>query len=595
MKDKDLHLDLGPTVVAGLSATAKDGVSSIPCELSTTQIQKSVWLLRIRCAVADPSSHTLLQISFSFPSIDLQGHWNPRQHAEKASYYRNEITSGLTAWAPVMCYYNSLSRNRITFALSETTAPVTMQCTLREEDQCFYVSIELNKPDDASGGTYELELHIDTRDVPFHDALDAARAWWESGDDSRPAPAPEAARRPAYSTWYAYHQSLDEDGVVADCTLAKALGCQTVIIDDGWQTSDSSRGYAYTGDWKPERIPDMAGWVQRIHDQGMQALLWYALPFVGARAENYPRFRDQTLHYWAATDTYVLDPRYPEVREFLIDTLVTALSDWRLDGFKLDFIEWFRAFDDTVATIDDGRDIACVTHATQQLMTSLMNNLSQHKPDEMIEFRQPYVGPSMRPHGNIFRATDCANNAAANRAQIVNLRLLSGRTAIHADMLAWHPDEPAHIAALQLLAVMFSVPQVSVRLDRVSPEHRAMLKFWLGYWNEHREILLDGIFMPASPSCGYPTITAMRGGHQISAVYDPQSIVSVQPDAKQIDVLNATGAGTIRISCDDLGGEFELTAIDCYGTQRSREILTATSGAHRLATPQAGLLRLKRQ
>ncbi|MFP4199622.1 MAG: hypothetical protein ACLFSO_08540 [Halanaerobium sp.] len=29
---------------------------------------------------------------------------------------------------------------------------------------------------------------------------------------------------------------------------AKKFGCEAVIVDDGWQTEDSSRGYAYCGD-----------------------------------------------------------------------------------------------------------------------------------------------------------------------------------------------------------------------------------------------------------------------------------------------------------------------------------------------------------
>jgi len=40
-----------------------------------------------------------------------------------------------------------------------------------------------------------------------------------------------------------------------------------------------------------------------------------------------------------AQGTYVLDPRYPEVRKFYHRiTYVKAIEEWDLDGFKLDFI-----------------------------------------------------------------------------------------------------------------------------------------------------------------------------------------------------------------------------------------------------------------
>lgn len=63
----------------------------------------------------------------------------------------------------------------------------------------------------------------------------------------------------------------------------------------------------------------------------------------------------------------------------------------------------------------------------------------------------------------------------------------------------WHSDEPAESAALQLFNVLFSVPQISVLLDRIPPEHVEMLRFWLGIWREHRDVLLDGELAPLHP------------------------------------------------------------------------------------------------
>ena len=37
---------------------------------------------------------------------------------------------------------------------------------------------------------------------------------------------------------------LDEAELLRELKLAKTLGMETVIIDDGWQTDDNSRGYA---------------------------------------------------------------------------------------------------------------------------------------------------------------------------------------------------------------------------------------------------------------------------------------------------------------------------------------------------------------
>lgn len=52
------------------------------------------------------------------------------------------------------------------------------------------------------------------------------------------------------SLWYSFHQELSAEEILEECALSRAMGMRTVIIDDGWQTADNSRGYDYCGDWQ---------------------------------------------------------------------------------------------------------------------------------------------------------------------------------------------------------------------------------------------------------------------------------------------------------------------------------------------------------
>ena len=58
-----------------------------------------------------------------------------------------------------------------------------------------------------------------------------------------------------------------------------------VIIDDGWQTDDNRRGYAFCGDWEisERRFPDMRAHVERVHRLGMKYLVWFSVPFMGGQ------------------------------------------------------------------------------------------------------------------------------------------------------------------------------------------------------------------------------------------------------------------------------------------------------------------------
>ena len=217
------------------------------------------------------------------------------------------------------------------------------------------------------------------------------------------------------------------------------------------------------------------------------------------------------MRYWEGQGVYVLDPRYPEVREFIIQTYEKALKDWGLDGFKLDFMGFFSAVEDTPMTKAQGRDYASVNEAVDRLMTDIMVRLRRLNPKIMIEFRQRYIGPLMRKYGNMFRAADCPNMAVINRARTTDIRLLCGNTAVHSDMYMWHQDDPVEVAALQILNVLFSVPQLSVKLGTLPEDHIQMIKFWTEYWTENRGVLLDGEFIPVNPGALYPIIKAENG------------------------------------------------------------------------------------
>src|SRR5262249_55181263 len=134
---------------------------------------------------------------------------------------------------------------------------------------------------------YEAMLRIDTRAIPYYQSLQEVQSWWASLPGYQPAMVPPLALCPVYSTWYSFHQQLSAASVEEQCRRAKALGCNVLIIDDGWQTSGVARDYAHTGDWlpAPEKFPDMHAHVARIHSLGMKCMLWYALPFVGKHSQ----------------------------------------------------------------------------------------------------------------------------------------------------------------------------------------------------------------------------------------------------------------------------------------------------------------------
>lgn len=546
-------------------------------------------LKSLRPAVPPPFS-----IKWSFPSVDIHAFWNTSVDVDKHDYYKNRIDSKAASQAPVLAFLNNKDQNRFTVACSDALNQLNLDSYIREEDAMFYCSVQLFGEKTPAMSEYILRLRIDKRQVPFYVALREVSDWWAAQENYAPAPVPDFARMPMYSTWYGFHQNITADEVVSECRLAREMGFEAVIVDDGWQTLDSQRGYAYTGDWKPERIPDMRAFVDRIHQLGMKFLLWYSLPFIGEKAENYERFKGKYLRYWEGQGAYILDPRYPDVREYIIGTYEKALEEWTLDGFKLDFIGFFTAVEDTVMTREQGRDYASVNDAVDRLMTDIMERLRAANPDIMIEFRQRYIGPLMRKYGNMFRAVDCPNMAAINRARTTDIRLLCGNTAAHSDMFMWHEEEPVETAALQILNILFSVPQLSVRLGRIPDDHIQMIKFWIDYWKKNRNVLLDGKFMPVNPGAVYPLIRAETDEKVIVAVYNDMFVNLDSTGHKNWDIVNAKPGETVILDIEKPLGNARFAVFDCKGNLISDGATWLDKGVHKFAVPPSGLLAISK-
>ncbi len=582
--------ELGPEMF-----TVEGDLGTFTGETSFRKVADGVFELLVSLHSPVPAAPPEFQLHWDLPSVDISGFWNTNLSLDRVNYYENSVESRSTSGAPVITLYNPADINRLTVAVSDALNPVGMRSYLREEDARFYFVLTFCRERMPDTNTYEAVVRIDTRPVPFSRALADVADWWATTPEYAPAPVPEGALLPTYSTWYSFHQNLEVDQVLAELTLAAELGYGVVIVDDGWQTLDSQRGYRFTGDWNPERIPDMKGFVEAVHELGMKFMLWYSVPLVGENSETHSRFEGKYLRHWESQGAYVVDPRYPEVREFIIDTYLKAMADWGLDGFKLDFIGMFTANDSTEMTVGNGRDYASVNEATDRLMTDVMSRLREQNPEILVEFRQPYTGPLMRKYGNMFRGVDAPNNAWANRAEVTDVRLLGGNTAPHSDMFMWHPQEPVEAAARQFLNVLFAVPQLSVRLSKFPDDHQAMIREWTRYWRDNREVLMRGEFLPSSPGSVYPILVASGGGKAIAGVYADAVVRLPDEDYRAVDLINGKASEGLVLELPRGMGSVEVTVFDTQGRVIDQRRRTLGASIHRFDAPPSGRVEIRRR
>ena len=531
-------------------------------------------------------------VFFRVPGVGIQNVWTSSIEQE------HFVLHPQLWWRGVSKYRSQLARDTpvaVAFDACEN-APVALACSEAFNDLEYGLYVDertceivgrcefFTKPV-AATRAYEVSVLFDRRRRNWADTVRSCSDWVMNRNGFVPAAVPEAAYDPLYSTWYAYLQDVHANELEAEARIAASVGMKTMILDDGWQKEDSAGFYSKTGDWLPvkSRFPDMKAHVAAVHAAGLRYMLWLAVPLMGNEAANYPRFKKMLLQ---DGECGILDPRFPEVREYLISIYERAVGEWGFDGLKLDFIDSFvlPAKDPALADNYAGRDFRSLPAAVDRLMKDVLARLKKIKPDVLIEFRQRYMGPAIRQYGNMIRAADCPADPCTNRRKICNLRLTSGNTAVHSDMLVWSQQETPEGAALPILNVLFSTIQYSMVLNGVEPRHKDVIRYWLDFSQRHRSALLKGTFRPHAPANGYTWIEAEDAQERIVAAYSAEVCVRAGAPDRQVYLLNATGGAGMIVDFARAPKGIELFTV----LGKSAGTVSATAGLNRLAVPASG-------
>jgi alpha-galactosidase len=122
-------------------------------------------------------------------------------------------------------------------------------------------------------------------------------------------------------------------------------------------------------------------------------------------------------HWEPLLNCQVLDPRYPETRDFVGDTCLRLVQDYDVDLLKIDFLDQAMGYRDSAG---DG-DLVDVGQAMATMLAQLRQRLADAgRGGVAFEFRRPYVSPAIARYGEILRASDCPADAHVNRLATVD-------------------------------------------------------------------------------------------------------------------------------------------------------------------------------
>lgn len=152
-----------------------------------------------------------------------------------------------------------------------------------------------------------------------------------------------------WCSWYAYGWNINEHKILETVEVIKKhkLPFTHLLMDDGWTT---------WGDWHtpdPTRFTAIKSTIKQIKISKLKTGLWLAPFLASSKSQLYRSHPDWFIHYrgkpvqglktmpiWESLlpKQYLLDLKLPAVKKYLTDFVDLAITKWKVDLLKLDFL-----------------------------------------------------------------------------------------------------------------------------------------------------------------------------------------------------------------------------------------------------------------
>ena len=541
---------------------------------------EGIELFRLSLDFDTPTRPAPVTLRWHEPMTGQYSLWHPLagQNRRMPQWYAPAVSAAcFCKGAPVLALVDAESRSKLTAALADGIQSSELRFAVDDfaEQNEQLLSLTLFTAPAAPTLHYETLLRLDRRGLSLSESLQDTARWWNSilsceAEDLPARRSPAASFYPLYSTWYSFHQHPTQDALLDELKLAAPLGMRLCILDDGWQfEGDGTGDYRSAGDWQPApgKFPDFARFVDEVHALGIRLMVWFSVPFAGYCTEAYRRFRDKLLCAHDETNQAgILDPRYPEVRAFICGTILDFARRYDLDGLKLDFIDSFRLYPDSPESAP-GMDTLSVDEGVMRLLAALREGARTIREDFLFEFRQHYVGSEILRYTDMIRVIDCPYDTLSNRIGVCDLRQFTFGKAVHSDMLLFAPEEAPEACARQLLDILFSVPQLSLRLARCPKWQLELIGSHLRYRESRSELLTRGRFGALRPEAGYSRAWAEDGHTRITVLYTDEAHTLTHAHE---ELWNAGSARRILVENPE-GRPISYRQYDLYGELRAEK------------------------
>ncbi|MGP8141071.1 MAG: glycoside hydrolase family 36 protein [Terriglobales bacterium] len=377
------------------------------------------------------------------------------------------------------------------------------------------------------------------------------------------ASAPDSAFGPIWCAW-GYGRSMRLQQVYDTLPTAKKMGFAWVTLDDGWQNN--------YGDWglDPKKFPhgdaDMKALVDRIHEEGFKAQLWWSPLSAVTESQllkDHPDYlllnRDGSKRKISWWNSFYLCPADRGVVEYHKALVRKILGEWGFDGLKLDG-QHMNAVPRCYNPAHHHQRPEDSVEALPDFFREIYDTARSVKPDALVEFCPCGTAYSFftMPHFNMSVASDPESSFQV-RSKGKTLKALMGDNipyfGDHVELSDGATDFASTVGVGGVVGTQFVLPELVKKHDRfdLTPEHRKIFDKWIGIYKE--KMLSRGEYLGDLYDIGFDlpeTHVIRKGGEMYYAFFARQWKGPIQLRGLQdrsyhiVDYVNNKDLGSVH-------------------------------------------------
>jgi alpha-galactosidase len=387
------------------------------------------------------------------------------------------------------------------------------------------------------------------------------------------ASAPDSAYGPIWCAW-GYGRSVKLKQVYDTLPTVKKMGFSWVTLDDGWQNN--------YGDWNldakkfPHGDADMKALVDRVHDEGFKAQLWWSpLSAVAASQvlKNHPDFlllnRDGSRRKISWWNSFYLCPADNDVVEYHKALVRKILGEWGYDGLKLDG-QHMNAVPPCYNPAHHHKRPEDSVEALPDFFKELYETARSVKPDAMVEFCPCGTGYSFftMPQFNMSVASDPESSFQV-RSKGKTLKALMGDNipyfGDHVELSDGATDFASTVGVGGVVGTQFVLPNLVTKHDKfdLTPQREKVFAKWLTIYKD--KMLSRGEYLGDLYDIGFdrPEAHVIRKGGEFYYAFfartwsGPIELRGLEDRAyRVVDYVNDKDLGSVRGPKATIAAEF---------------------------------------